>query len=101
LFNLWGGTDNAQERDELFDWVTANYEAIMKRLPPAFAGGMPQIASGCEPARVTRAREFFKTHKIEGTERALMRVEEQVNECAALKAREMVAVSAYLSAQGK
>ena len=31
----------------------------MKRLPPAFAGGMPFIASGCEPERVTSAREFF------------------------------------------
>jgi alanyl aminopeptidase len=101
LFALWGGADNAQERDELFDWVLANYEPIMKRLPPAFVSNMPFIASGCEPARVARAREFFKTHKIEGTERPLMRVEEQVNECAALQAREMAAVSAYLSAQGK
>ena len=96
MFLLWGAAETAQERDELFDWVTANYENIMKRLPPAFAGGMPFIASGCEPERVTRAREFFIAHKIEGTERPLMRVSEQVNECAALRTREMTAVSAYL-----
>jgi cytosol alanyl aminopeptidase len=101
LFNLWGVADNSQERDELFTWLTANYETIMKRLPPAFAANMPFIASGCEPERVTRAREFFKANKIEGVERSLLRVEEQVNECAAMKAREMAAVSAYLSAQGK
>jgi alanyl aminopeptidase len=99
LFALWGGAENAQERDELFDWITANYETIMKRLPPTFASGMPFIASGCEPERVKRAREFFTTHKIEGTERQLARVEEQVNECATLKEREMKAVSAYLKKQ--
>ena len=49
--------------------------------------------------RVTKAREFFITHKIEGTERGLSRVSEQVNECAALRAREMAAVSAYLGGQ--
>ena len=96
LFQLWGAADNAQDRDELFDWALANYDNIMKRLPPAFAGNMPFIANGCEPERVTKAREFFTSHKIEGTERGLTRVSEQVNECAALRAREMEAVSAYL-----
>ncbi len=96
LFQLWGTAESAQDRDELFDWTTANYENIVKRLPPAFAGAMPFIASGCEPERVTKAREFFAAHKVEGTERGLTRVAEQVNECAALRAREMEAVSKYL-----
>ena len=99
LFLLWGSADSAQDRDELFDWTIANYDNIVKRLPPAFAGSMPFIASGCEPERVTKAREFFTTRKIEGTERGLARVSEQVNECAALRAREMDAVSAYLGGQ--
>ena len=98
-FLLWGAAETAEERDELFQWVTANYENIMEGLPAIFAANMPFIANGCEPQRVTRAREFFAERKIEGTERQLMRVEEQVNECAALKAREMQAVSEYLSAQ--
>jgi alanyl aminopeptidase len=96
MFQLWGGAETAAERDELFDWATANYENIMKRLPPAFAGAMPFIANGCEPERVVRAREFFKEKKVEGTERPLMRVSETVNECAALRAREMAAVTKYL-----
>ena len=97
MFVLWGGAETAEERDEMFDWALANYENITKRLPPAFAGNMPFIAAGCEPERVARVREFFTTHKIEGVERSLARVTEQVNECAALRAREMTAVSAYLS----
>jgi alanyl aminopeptidase len=96
FFLLWGGADTAEERDESFNWATTNFDAIMKRLPPAFAGGMAGIAGGCEPARVEKARQFFAARKIEGTERQLARVAEQVNECATLRAREMAIVSEYL-----
>ena len=96
FFQLWGGAENAKERDELFNWVTTNYDEIMKRIPPMFASGMAFIGGGCEPERVVRAREFFTARKVEGTERQLARVSEQVNECATLRAREMEAVSAYL-----
>jgi alanyl aminopeptidase len=96
FFLLWGGADTAEERDEMFTWTTTNFDAIMKRLPPAFAGAMAGIASGCEPSRIEKAREFFAARKIEGTERQLARVAEQVNECAALRAREMAVIGEYL-----
>ncbi|HKR64666.1 MAG TPA: ERAP1-like C-terminal domain-containing protein, partial [Thermoanaerobaculia bacterium] len=96
FFVLFGGAENAEERDELFNWVTAHYDEIMKRLPPAFAGAMTGVAGGCEPARVEKAREFFATRKVPGIERQLARVTESVNECAALRAREMAIVSRYL-----
>ena len=98
LFPLLVGAESAEERDDLYVWVTANYDAILKRLPPAFAGAMTLIANGCEPQRVERAREFFATHKGEGTERQLARVAEQVTECATLRQREMAAVTKYLAA---
>jgi cytosol alanyl aminopeptidase len=96
---LFGGGQTAEERDEAFAFVTANYDRISKRLPPPMAANMPFIASGCEPARVEKAREFFETHKVDGTDRALARVTEQVNECAAVRAREMAAVTEYLRKQ--
>ena len=96
FFLLFGGAENAQERDELFNWVTTNYDEIMKRIPPMFASGMAFIGGGCEPERVTRTREFFAARKVEGVERQLARVSEQVTECATLRAREMEAVSTYL-----
>jgi cytosol alanyl aminopeptidase len=99
LFQLWGGAETAEERDDLFNWITAHYDDIMKRVPAIFAANMPFIANGCEPERVKRAREFFAARKVEGTERQLTRVEEQVNECAALKEKEMTSVSEYLSKQ--
>jgi alanyl aminopeptidase len=96
-FALWGAAETAEQRDEFFDWATANYEAILKRLPPAFAGNMPFIAGGCEPERVARAKKFFVEKNLTGTERRMAQVEEQVNECAALRSREMNAVTGYLA----
>ena len=99
FFQLLGGGDTEEDREELYQWITANYDTIVKRLPPAFAASMPFIAAGCDPGRVERARKFFAERKVEGTERTMARVTEQVNECAALRAREMAAVLKYLSAQ--
>ena len=96
FFLLWGGGDTAAERDELFTWTTTNFDAIIKRLPPMFAGAMAGIAGGCEPSRIEKTREFFAARKIPGTERQLARVAEQVNECAALRDREMAIISSYL-----
>ena len=96
LFTLVGGNATEEEREDLYRWVTANYEAMAKKLPPAFSAGMPFIAGGCNPERVERARAFFVEHKIEGTERQMARVTEQVNDCAALRSREMDRVMSYL-----
>jgi len=97
LFVLVGGGDTPEARDEFFNWFMANFDPIMKKLPPAFAAGLPAVAGGCEPARVEKARQFFAERKIPGTERRLAQVEEQVNDCAALRSREMAAVSRFLA----
>ena len=99
FFALFGGSDTEEDREDLYQWITANYDAIIKKLPPMAGASMPFIASGCDPGRVERAREFFAERKTEGTDRTLMRVSEQVNECAALRAREMAAVVRFLEAQ--
>ncbi|HYR28588.1 MAG TPA: M1 family aminopeptidase [Thermoanaerobaculia bacterium] len=97
LFSLIGGGDTPEERDEFFNWFMANFDPIMKKLPPAFAAGLPAVAGGCEPARVAKAKQFFAEKKVPGTERRLAQVEEQVNDCAALRSREMAAVSRFLA----
>ena len=97
LFAIVGSSETAAEREEFYQWATANYDAIIKKLPPMSGASMPFIASGCEPERVERARKFFAEHKTEGAERTLTRVTEQVNECAALRTREMAAVTKYLA----
>jgi len=97
FFQLLGGGDTPEDREEVYQWITAHYDTIMKKLPPMFGANMPFVASGCEPDRVERARKFFAEHKAEGTERTMARVAESVNECAALRAREMTAVMKFLA----
>ena len=98
LFNIpSAGNETAADRDVAYRWTTAHYEELAKRLPPAFLAFMPQVANGCEPARLKAAREFFATRKVEGMDRSFNRVSEQVNECVALRERELAHVNEYLS----
>jgi alanyl aminopeptidase len=99
VFTLVGDSDDAAEREDLYQWITTNYDALMKKLPPTFSSGMAFVASGCEPDRVERAKKFFEEKKIQGTERQMARVSEAVNECAALRAREIEAVTRYLAGE--
>ena len=99
LFTLVGDTDTEEDREDLYQWITANYDTFMKKLPPNFAASAPFIASGCDPGRVARAKELFAARKVPGTERLMARVEEQVRECSVLRTREMAAVERFLAAQ--
>jgi alanyl aminopeptidase len=96
-----GGGGTEKEREETFRWVIANYDFIASKLPPQFLANMPFIGAGCEPTRLARTREFFTTHKVEGADRTLERVAEMVNQCVALRAREIAAVSSYLKETGR
>ena len=100
LFTLVGDTDTAAEREDLYQWFTANYDAVIRKLPPMVTGTMAYIAGGCEPDRVVRVRKFFAEKKITGAERQLARVEEQVTECASFREREAAVVTRYLAEQG-
>jgi alanyl aminopeptidase len=96
ILTLVGDVDSEADRDELFQWVTSNYDVLAKKLPPTFSS-VAFVANGCQPERVERARKFLAEKKVPGTERQMMRVTESVNECAALRAREVEAVTRYLA----
>ena len=99
LFTLVGEVDTEETREELYQWTVANYDAIVKKLPPIFGSEISFVAGGCDPRRVERARKFFEKKKVAGADRRLARVAEQVSQCAALREREMQSVSRYLEAQ--
>jgi alanyl aminopeptidase len=90
-----------KERDEFYQWATSNYDEMAKRYPPNILSTLPFVAEGCEPDRITAAKKFFATHKVDGTERQLERSAEQVTECAALRARELAFVTKALSRPGR
>ncbi|HET7434857.1 MAG TPA: M1 family metallopeptidase [Thermoanaerobaculia bacterium] len=91
------GTDAG--RTLVFDWAMKNYDVIAKRVPAQFLAGMPRLAGGCSDTRIEAARKFFLTpeHEVEGMQRSMKQVEEQVRECVAFRAREGAAVREYLA----
>ena len=88
-----------EQQDRLFRWLTANYDAISKRLTPEILGFMPALAGGCSAERLAAAQEFFSTpeRKTPGTQRGLARVTDQVKDCVGLREREGAAVAAFLN----
>jgi alanyl aminopeptidase len=85
------------ERDHVFEWMTASYDALSAAIPPGFRPGLANLAGGCEPERVARADAFFRDKDVAGVDKELAKVREQVGECVALRSREAEAIGAYLS----
>jgi alanyl aminopeptidase len=81
-----------------YRFYTENYEVIQKTLPPMFLTFMPRIAAGCSNDRVAAARTFFAApgRAVPGMDKEMEKVAEAVKDCAALRAREGTAVTAYL-----
>ena len=86
-------------RDEVFDWVTQNYDAIAKRIPPVYVIFLPYFGSGCVQAELEKTKAFFSVteHSPQGTDVELARVLEAGGDCVGLRDREGTQVSHYLS----
>lgn len=99
---LWRAASIPGRRDELLDWLFANYEQVTAGLPPETEARMPLFAGGCSINRLARARQFFAdpARRVAGTEHQLERTGDAVRQCVALQQREGDRVSAWL-AQGK
>ncbi len=83
-------------RDQVFEFVRANFAAILEKAPPLFHASIANVAAGCERDRVEQARRLFAD--VEGAGQELAKVSEQVEECVALRSRESAAIGAYLRA---
>ena len=94
-----GMPEDEATRDLVFHWLMDHYEAIVKRLPPAFSGFMPTFAGGCSPERLADARRFFAEpgHGGPGIDHRLQRVADGVEACEELRRREGAAVAGYLA----
>jgi alanyl aminopeptidase len=93
--------DSPAGRDQVFEWIRANLQTILGRVPPLFHASLANVATGCERERVEQAQRMFAAQKVEGAEGELAKVGEQVEECVALRSRESAAVGAYLREQGR
>jgi aminopeptidase N len=100
LFAISGGLEQDEAgRERVYAWTTEHYAEIASRIPPDFVVFLPFVASGCSAERLERARAFFSApeHHVEGTDKQLARIADQVTDCAGLRRREGSAVAAYLS----
>jgi alanyl aminopeptidase len=92
--------ETERDLDRTFRWTLQNHAAIVKRIPPMFASFLPYAASGCSAERLRQAQEFFgkPENQAPGTDTALAKVADQVNDCVRLRQREGAAVARFLKA---
>jgi len=90
---------SGNNKDYIYEWMTTNYENITSRLPKEFVAFMPFYAGGCSEERLEKAKVFFSDpeHNVEGTDKNLAKVTDQVTDCVNLRNREEAAVSKYLN----
>jgi alanyl aminopeptidase len=90
---------NPAYQEDVFTWLTKNYDVIVKRIPPVYSVYLPYLGMSCEEDRLTRLQAFFSApeHSPEGTDKEVARVMEMGKDCSDLRGREGVAVSQYLT----
>jgi alanyl aminopeptidase len=81
-----------ENRAVFWSWFQANYDALIKRLPPYGRGRLPEtVAEGrCSAAEEQELTAFFKPRqeKLVGGAQGLTRGTESIRLCAALRARQ-------------
>lgn len=97
---LLGGLGYGKEREALFiEWIYNNYDAITKNLPPFFVPNLPFFTTAsCDAQSLEKTKTFFndKITEVPGYARSLSKLEESVNDCIALKNRELNSVNSFL-----
>jgi len=99
MFDIPGEIFTAREGgDVVFEWLTANYQAVAKRMPPLFLPFLAGFGGGCDRERLEKAKLFFAQPDIavEGTEKQMKKTEAGVIDCVNLQEREGENVKAYL-----
>ena len=96
---LGGAGDDPRTLDALWEFMQKNWDAIVARLPKDGAARLPFFVDGyCDAEHAAALGEFFrpKLKDQSGMDRALAQATEQVRQCAAFKAKQGPALSAYL-----
>ncbi|HWG11503.1 MAG TPA: M1 family metallopeptidase [Rhodanobacteraceae bacterium] len=96
---LGGGRDTRAQRDDLWNWFTANYQRVIDRTG-VFAGAyLPELAAGggCSQAEADRVRGFFepKLKQVPGLDRGLAQARESILLCSALASHQDAAAIAH------
>ena len=98
---LTAQASHAETRPAAYDFVKANFDALVKRLPRDAAAGFPSFAAGfCDDGHLADATAFFKDRapRFVGGPRRLSQALETVRLCSALRKQQSASVGAFLDA---
>jgi hypothetical protein len=88
-----------ENRDLSFDWMTRNYDALAKRMPPFALATTIRFADGCSPERIEAAKTFFiPARPAVGFEVELAKTEDHVTDCITLRRLRGGPLRQYLNA---
>ena len=99
LYQFWPPDPVA--REELWRWITHDFEAVKARISAQGFGDAPKIlATACDTSAITDTDSFFgpKVHELEGTGRVLAQTREKIESCIAFKQAKAGEISAALHA---
>jgi alanyl aminopeptidase len=99
---VWGPSHARQVREAALDFVQANFDAIVQRMPRDYGAGMAEIAGGfCDDRHVQVLEDFFRprVRRYPGGDRRFAQALQQVRQCSAFRAKSAPGLAAWL--QGK
>jgi alanyl aminopeptidase len=99
---LWGATREPATRRQAWQWLQANFDALVARLPRDSGARLPWVASGlCDEAVLPQMKAFFsgRSTKFEGGPRVLEQASEEMHVCAVYKSAQAPSVARFLGAK--
>ena len=96
---VWGPSHARQSREAALEFVQANFDAIVQRMPRDFGAKMAEVADGfCDERHVQILEDFFRprVRRYPGGDRRYAQAVEQVRQCAAFRAKATPALLAWL-----
>ncbi|HEX4382165.1 MAG TPA: ERAP1-like C-terminal domain-containing protein, partial [Myxococcales bacterium] len=95
-----GPATYAGTRELAYNFATKNFDAIVAKMPRDFGGSVPRLGAGfCDEEHFKAMDSFFSTRarSFAGGERRLTQTLEQIQQCAAFKAKAAPQLAAFLS----
>jgi alanyl aminopeptidase len=96
---FYGALNGETGRAALWDFVKANFDAIIARMPRETIGGIPYVAEGfCGNERAREVKAFFegRIEKLPGGPRSLAQALESIELCTAARAAQEPGVVEFL-----
>jgi hypothetical protein len=99
---IWGPSHAREVQEAALEFVEANFDTIVQRMPRDYGARMADVADGfCDDRHVQVLEDLFRprVRRYPGGDRRFAQTVEQVRQCAAFRAKSAPALAAWL--QGK